>query len=313
MNVHPACAAVPNMTDQQFNELLDSMNRVGYDKRFPIVVYQDQILDGRHRYKAAKKLGIDPPTVEWQPIKGTDDHPAKFVLRANQRRDLTPGQRAALATDLEPFYAEEAAKRERAGTLAPAGARVGKAAQNAANDVGATPRSVERAKEIKATDPAEFEAVKQGKPLKTALRDARKKQAAKSSPSIADDGPPDAVVVRDGLDLAVSDPKLAEFFSAGDQFKEWQRRVHAIKREIVAFAGEHVAGRKINPAEVERAANDLVRCVHNALPYTSCPVGKSCGKGCGQCGGAGFITAYQWKAVVPEVQKAHVRRNGGKP
>jgi len=62
----------------------------------PIVVFEEKVLDGRHRWLACEHLGIVPVTQEY-----TGDDPFGLVMSKNaKRRDLTTGQRAALAFGL---------------------------------------------------------------------------------------------------------------------------------------------------------------------------------------------------------------------
>jgi hypothetical protein len=67
-----------------------------YGLREPIWLYEGQILDGRHRYRACQQLGEACPTREYS---GND--PLGFVLSMNlQRRHLTESQRAMIAARL---------------------------------------------------------------------------------------------------------------------------------------------------------------------------------------------------------------------
>ena len=74
----------------------------------PIVLYEDQIIDGRNRYKACNEIGIEP---KFETYKGTK--PLEFVISLNlKRRHLTKDQRAVISLDVLPMLEEEAKKRQ---------------------------------------------------------------------------------------------------------------------------------------------------------------------------------------------------------
>jgi hypothetical protein len=84
--IHPLGNLLPSMTVDEFNGLVDDIHRHGQIE--PITIYEGKILEGRHRYKACKKLRVEPKT---EPYKGTD--PLAYVLSKNlHRRHLTKEQ-----------------------------------------------------------------------------------------------------------------------------------------------------------------------------------------------------------------------------
>jgi len=83
---HPASEQYPLMPDEELSILVDDMKVNGYDKRFPIILLDGVILDGRNRYRAAERSGVEPV---FQAIAIKTD-PEAFVQRANEhRRHLT--------------------------------------------------------------------------------------------------------------------------------------------------------------------------------------------------------------------------------
>jgi hypothetical protein len=75
------------MPDSEINKLADNMKACGFDERFPIIMYQSLILDGRNRWLAAEQAGVQPLT---QDFVGTDEEAQQFVYTANEpRRHLT--------------------------------------------------------------------------------------------------------------------------------------------------------------------------------------------------------------------------------
>lgn len=88
MERHPLSAAFPDMDDEEFQDLLSSIKAHG--QREPITVFEGQVLDGWHRYRACKELDISPMTTEFE-----GDDPVAFVIDLNlSRRHLSPSQKA---------------------------------------------------------------------------------------------------------------------------------------------------------------------------------------------------------------------------
>lgn len=85
---HPYAEIFPWLEGPALEEFVDDIRRNGVLE--PIVFLEGAILDGRNRYMAARKLGIEYPRVEFD---GPD--PLAFVLSKNlARRHLTESQRA---------------------------------------------------------------------------------------------------------------------------------------------------------------------------------------------------------------------------
>jgi N6-adenosine-specific RNA methylase IME4 len=91
----------PNMNPEDYTRLKNDMATHGYDPRHPIIKYQGAILDGWHRNLASDELGIKPVVVEFQ---GTDSEALDYVIRTNNRRNLTSSQWAAVAVEAEEIF-----------------------------------------------------------------------------------------------------------------------------------------------------------------------------------------------------------------
>jgi hypothetical protein len=91
---HPLSALFPLMSDDELNELIADIKE--YGQREPIVLFEDQILDGRNRYLACQKAGIEPKTVAYE---GEDAE--AFVISVNlHRRHLTQAQKQEVVAKL---------------------------------------------------------------------------------------------------------------------------------------------------------------------------------------------------------------------
>jgi hypothetical protein len=175
---HPISAIFPMMSTEEYHALRADISANGV--REPIWLYQNQIIDGRNRYQVCCDLGIHPPVREWD---GNGSLVA-FVVSLNlHRRHLTTSQRAALAVELEPLFADEAKKRQLATLkrgpvlpvpVVPKSAQRngnGKAREQAAKVVKVGHTGVSEAKKLKKEAPELFEQVKAGT---ATLQDAKK-------------------------------------------------------------------------------------------------------------------------------------------
>jgi ParB-like chromosome segregation protein Spo0J len=100
---HPAALVLPEMTEQEYRELVDDIREHG--QREPISEDEDgRILDGGHRWRACQELGIEPNIVRHAPPFDGPELEAwkiQFVISRNiHRRHLTTTQRAAIAAEL---------------------------------------------------------------------------------------------------------------------------------------------------------------------------------------------------------------------
>jgi N6-adenosine-specific RNA methylase IME4 len=91
---HPLANLFPQLEGSEFDDLVADVRLHGV--REPIWLYQDTILDGRNRYRAAQTVGLDCPTRSYA---GND--PVGFVISLNlRRRHLSESQRAMVAAKL---------------------------------------------------------------------------------------------------------------------------------------------------------------------------------------------------------------------
>lgn len=106
----------PLMSTEESDHVRLDIEKYGYDKSYPIVLYQGKILDGYNRYQICEILGVTPLFVEFD---GTDLKAMEFIMRSNSRRNLTSSQRAVIAAEAQPIMEAIAAavKKEKAEKL----------------------------------------------------------------------------------------------------------------------------------------------------------------------------------------------------
>lgn len=94
LEYHPLANIFPLIEGQAYQDLMADVLKHGV--REPVWLYEDQILDGRNRYRAAQAMGVECPVREYE---GED--PTGFVVSLNlHRRHLTESQRAMVAAKL---------------------------------------------------------------------------------------------------------------------------------------------------------------------------------------------------------------------
>lgn len=145
---------IPVADDKDQYALRQSIQEIGLVE--PIVLYQDAILDGRHRYKACQVMGVEPKFIEFE---GDDEAALQFVLAKNvARRQLTTIQKLNLREKLVPEIArlkEQALANQRANLtegqvlVAPVG-RVDEAVAEMIGVSRETQRQYDKVKEIAA-------------------------------------------------------------------------------------------------------------------------------------------------------------------
>ena len=124
LTIHPALKTQPRLADDELLAWRKGMKRRGEAATPPIYITGDhQIVDGRHRYWCARKLGWKTIPVQIVPEEEVMNVIFETLLH---RRHLTPGQRAyVIAEHLDEAF-EEARRRK----LANLNNRLGEAERN---------------------------------------------------------------------------------------------------------------------------------------------------------------------------------------
>lgn len=110
MNIHPVANLFPDIDAEDFDELVTDIKKHGVLESIWITPKQE-IIDGRHRYRACEQLGIKCPTRTYE-----GDDLVAFVASLNlHRRHLTKGQLALAAARAREYYDEQAKERLKQG------------------------------------------------------------------------------------------------------------------------------------------------------------------------------------------------------
>lgn len=94
---HELCEIFPVIEGEEFYKLVDDIKVNGLLQ--PITLYHNKILDGRNRYRACVKAGVEPKYITYD-----GNNPAAFVLSANlHRRHLKPSQTAVIVSKAQDW------------------------------------------------------------------------------------------------------------------------------------------------------------------------------------------------------------------
>lgn len=153
--VHPAADLFPLMEGDEFDELVADIQANGLIE--PVWYTPDGLLlDGRNRVRACGEAGV---RIESRTYEGDD--PIGFVLSLNlQRRHLTEPQRVVVGLDALPLRQAEARERMSKGGSSRKGAPTGaplpatprRAADDVAEEVGVSSRTMQRGKRVQDFD-----------------------------------------------------------------------------------------------------------------------------------------------------------------
>lgn len=158
MKQHPCTVGLfRDMDEIEFEDLVADIKTHGL--RQPIVLFEEQVLDGWNRYRACKQLRIDPATTTF---KGPGS-PLDYAVSVNlKRRHLDLLGRGMVGLELIPRYAAEAAERRggglKRGKDAPSPSREGngtpgEAADRVAGIVGVSGATLERLLAVQRINP----------------------------------------------------------------------------------------------------------------------------------------------------------------
>ena len=82
------------MSAEEFDRLKADLKANGFDHNYPIMLYDNAVLDGWNRYRACEELKITP---FYDHFAGTDEEALALVMRSNKRRNLSDERLTALA------------------------------------------------------------------------------------------------------------------------------------------------------------------------------------------------------------------------
>jgi ParB-like chromosome segregation protein Spo0J len=107
---HSLANIFPMLEKKEFDALCEDIKTNGVHE--PVIIFEDKVLDGRNRYKACKRVGVEP---SYELFQGDRDGALDFVISLNlTRRHLNEAQRAAVADKIATMPAGGAGYRSQA-------------------------------------------------------------------------------------------------------------------------------------------------------------------------------------------------------
>jgi hypothetical protein len=310
---HPYCEIFGHVLGDEYDDLVESIKDNGLEDW--IVTYEGQVLDGKNRQLACRDAGIAPQYREWEPPDGItsdaelDAALLEFVKSKNiNRRHLTPKDRAMAAARIAAYRNGTQGLPDKAAeeTQVPRGTRKKRATEDvveqAATETGASRRSAFRAaKVLNEADESVVKAVDDGV---VSVNDASK---------IAD-MPPEAQIEAVAAVKSGKAKTLTEAVAnapAGTQTK-WQvaketagkiqaliNRLGDLLRDAEDLTEEH-GGQRIKTNELKAHIKSAQECLRVSKPAKECP--KCVGGDCQRCGGSGWLSDMQFRAIHPEAR-----------
>lgn len=175
--VHEAAALFPLLPEAELKELAEDIKAKGLI--YPVILCDKAVLDGRNRLLACERAGVEPYFKNYE-AKNSKHSPTEYVLALNsKRRQLTIGQKAAIAAGSLPMLEAEAKERRKATEGRPSKleaklpqdkGREPQSRDKAAKLMGVSPRYVSDAKKIKAKSSEVFQQVANGEKTLSAAK-----------------------------------------------------------------------------------------------------------------------------------------------
>ncbi len=309
LEFHPLAAVFNLMEGKDFDAICDDIRSKGLCD--PIVLLDGKILDGRNRYRACLRVGVEPRFIDYE---GND--PEAFVDSKNlHRRHLNSEQkREAIGRILRRNPAMS--NRQVAAKVGTSPTTVGEVREQLESTVqiGQLEKTVGKDGKERTAKPkpsAKREAVKEMKKKlqeqNGATQDQVSEQAEKPIvPHIVDE-PEEAEAKTEGAlcdDNGTEVPSQAiEAFSALPELRKFVRSLDA----TAAALGE--LGKTPLCAHMHwKAAQQQIQAARKSLwqgrPAYVCPYCKCAKPECKACRGHGFVSAFTYDAAPPEMKEA---------
>lgn len=278
--VHPIADIFPVFDDAQFQALVEDIRANGLKRA--INLFEEKILDGRHRYRACLEAGVEPKFTRY---RGTD--PVGQVLSANlHRRHLSPSQLSMVGAKLATL----APNRPELKLAALSAQHCALNQPEAAAAVGVSRRSVQKARKIRAKGtPEQVAAVESGKTsVSAAAKEIDKAEAAEKARAT---GPADL------LGNPIKQFVVAKCFQNVGEIAKAQQAIQNAKTTVTKLA-ETELGAFLHAQETVGYLTNAWRALKFARPYALCPSCK--GKGCKDCDKAGWLPKERYGRLPSE-------------
>lgn len=224
--VHPVADAFPLIEGEEFAALVADIDEHGLIEPIVLAPDGDTIVDGRNRWLACDKVGLDPKFMTLGPHY-TDDEIVAYIISTNvRRRHLSVGQLSMIGQRIRQHLAERAKERQGSrtdlGNIVP---KSGRSSHEAAAAVGVAHTSIEKAAKIEAVAPDLAADVMAGT---RSLDDGYKQAVAREKASREKEDPkpkptPVTITLRthDGAEIAYPKPQGRSTFNPTNDHISW--------------------------------------------------------------------------------------------
>lgn len=138
---HEICLWLP-YNPQAIDDISNDMQIQGYRTDRPIVLFEGKILDGRHRYEAALKVGVEPSYLNFN---GTEQEAIDYVTSENvNRRHLNNQEKEFFYVQRAEALGVQSRGGDRKSEINPTFVGMVPSAKDHADALGVTDRTVER-------------------------------------------------------------------------------------------------------------------------------------------------------------------------
>ncbi len=239
--VHPVASLFPLLEGEEFDSLVDDIRSNGLlvPVRWITTDRGRVVIDGRNRLRACAAAEVSPVGVEVKPPVDV----LNYVMSANlRRRQMTTGQKAAIAAELMPACQARAKARQGVRTdlniMEKVPGSSGAAREEAARMAGVNSAYVQQALRLQREAPDLFAKIKSGEinRIPKAMKELKRRQepeltssvnsstSSVEPPSRAPEPNPSAPAVKHEASPAASEPIEAEDLSApAPEHPQWSR------------------------------------------------------------------------------------------
>jgi ParB-like chromosome segregation protein Spo0J len=303
-NFHIVVGYLPAMDAEEREELKADMKANGM--RVPIEMWNDYVIDGRHRLEVAQELGIPDAEIlrKARIFEGTEAEAIRHAWGLNGlRRNLSSSQRAALAVEIG-LYADQASKthvgRKKKGEVA-----TGSTAEAVAKVVRTSAKYVKNAVAIQKKNPELLSRVSAGKvEMEEANCELKEQEKEKDDVKHTDakastNGKPHKPTDACGHPIP---EHLQPVFAQLEEFKAIINKLLDCNRLVQKLA-ETDAGVLVDRNRIGSEIRGVKGELESRRPHTICPHCHGANKGCRECRGNGWITLPMLKMHPQTMQK----------
>jgi hypothetical protein len=284
---HPYSQIFPDMGGEDFSYLVASVKKLGR-LRYPIITYENQILDGRHRLKACKIANVEPRSIEF---KGTNMEALELVWDMNApRRNMNESQKSVAFAEYIKFAdLGRPGKSSHVTTL-----------DEAAKKAGVAKSTMQRAKiVVQHGTKKDIESIKRGETTVAKIASRIQSESKNGAEDVDASGFPV--------------PKPAqEYWHRRKEAADILAQLRYVKTKIRELKPDDIMWAEVNLGGVTSDLESAINRFRGGMPEHVCAhcQGQHPAR-CTACKGRGCVSEYFWKQCVPielrNMRKAQIK------